>query len=359
MASDEPAVGKMESLEHEVERLRGENSAASRRISVLEVMQDVARSLVSEWSLEPLLKKILKGAVRVVNASAGALLLRDRTTCELVFEVIEGGAGTSLEKTRMPGELGIAGWVATHGMPLIVHDVDHDERYYPRIARDHDLTTHSILCVPMIARLEVIGVLQVLNKHSGDLFNTADQEVLTAFAAQSAIAVENARLYQELREERDRIVAVEDEVRHRLARDIHDGPAQMLASMIMRADFVREALAGDSLELALQEMDELMPVAQKALRQLRTLLFDLRPVALETQGLIPALRSYARMLEQNERFAVELKIAADVGRLSHSAESVVFSVVQEAMSNIRKHAQADHVTISVSVAGERAIWWLR
>ena len=350
--SNVSVLAETEPLRREVERLQSENSAARLRISVLEVMQEVARSLVSELTLEELLQKILNSAVRVMDASAGALLLLDRATDELVFEVIEGGAGISLENTRMPADKGIAGWVATHGEPLIVDDVNRDERYYPGIAEDHDFTTRSILCVPMIARRNVIGVLQILNKADGVSFTEADQELLTAFAAQSAVVIENARLYQNLREERDRIVAVEEEIRHGLARDIHDGPAQMLASVIMSAAFVREALAHDSLELAMREMDEMLPVAEKALRQIRTLLFDLRPVALETKGLIPALESYAKILSHNERFAVDLQIEGEIGRLSHSAESVIFSVVQEAVSNVRKHALADHVAIRVDVEGD-------
>jgi signal transduction histidine kinase len=121
----------------------------------------------------------------------------------------------------------------------------------------------------------------------------------------------------------------------------------MLASVIMSAAFVREALAHDSPELALREMDEMLPVAEGALRQIRTLLFDLRPVTLETKGLIPALESYAKILRHNEQFAVDLQIEGEIDRLSHSAESVIFSVVQEAVSNVRKHALADHVAIKV------------
>jgi signal transduction histidine kinase len=347
--SDELVVREIDSLKLEMEHLQQQNVAARHRIAVLEGIQEVARSLVSESSLEHLLRNTLRLAVSVMDASAGALLLLDRTTNELVFEVIEGGAGTSLEKTRMSADSGIAGWVATHGEPLIVDDVTRDERYYPRIAQNHDYATRSILCVPMIARLDVIGVLQVLNKSGGGSFTRGDQELLMAFAAQSAVVIENARLYQNLRAERDRIVAVEEEVRHRLARDIHDGPAQMLASVIMGVGFVRKALAHNNPDLALREMDDLQPVADKALRQIRSLLFDLRPVTLETKGLVSALGSYAKMLQENERFTVALGIEGDVVRLSHSAESVIFSVVQEAMSNVRKHANAAHVVIRVTV----------
>jgi signal transduction histidine kinase len=348
---DELSRGELEHLQREAEQLRAENRAARLRISVLEVMQEIARSLVSDLERDPLLKHILKSAVRVMDASAGALLLLDQATNELVFEVIEGGGGAALEKVRMPADKGIAGWVASHAEPLIVDDVSRDARYYPRIAKDTDYATHSILCVPMIARRDVIGVLQVLNKAGGSSFSLDDQELLTSFAAQSAVALENARLYQSLREERDRFLAVEEEIRHRLARDIHDGPAQMLASVVMGADYVRQALAHNSLDLALKEMEQLVPVTQKALRQLRTLLFDLRPVTLETKGLVPALESYAKLLQQDERLTVTFEVQGELGRLGHRAESAIFSVIQEAVSNARKHAQASYINITLAVEG--------
>lgn len=341
-------AGTQEEIQRELERLREQVAEDQVRISVLEVTQEIARSLSSELNLEPLLQMILASAVRVLDATAGSLLLLDRTTHELVFEVIEGGGGAALEKTRMPADKGIAGWVATHGEPLIVDDVNRDARYYRNIADDHAFTTDSILCVPMITRGQVIGVLQILNKRGGMRFSLADQELLSALAAQSAIAIENARLYQSLREERDRILALEEEVRHRLARDLHDGPAQMLAAVIMSANFIETAMKHGATDQALKELSEMVPVAEKALHQVRTLLFDLRPVILETQGLIPALESYASRLREHEKLNVALTVHGEFGRLSHKAELAVFSVVQEAITNARKHAQASRIDIEVT-----------
>jgi signal transduction histidine kinase len=176
----------------------------------------------------------------------------------------------------------------------------------------------------------------------------ADQEILTTFAAQSGVAIENARLYQSLREERDRIIAVEEEIRRRLARDLHDGPTQMLAAIIMSANFVQQAIAHNSPGHALQELKEMLPVAEKALRQVRSLLFDLRPVILETQGLVPALQSYAQRLRETEGLNVVLSVGGEFDRLSHNAEVAIFSVVQEAITNAKKHACASRIDIEVT-----------
>jgi signal transduction histidine kinase len=346
---DEKALpSELEALKEKVARLRQESAAALERLSILQVLQNLTRTLSSELNLEPLLQMILGSAVQVMGASAGSLLLLDQRTNELVFEVIEGGGGVALEGARMPADKGVAGWVATHREPLIVDDVNRDDRYYRDIAQDYDFSTASILCVPLIAKGRVIGVLQVLNKEPGKYFTPDDQEILTNFAAQSAVAIENARLYESLREERDRIIAVEEDIRRRLARDLHDGPAQMLAAIIMSANFVKQAIAHESVGHAVAELDEMLPVAEKALRQVRTLLFDLRPVILETQGLVPALESYAQRLRDAEGLNVVFNTEGEFGRLSHNAEVAIFSIVQEAITNAKKHARASRIDIDVT-----------
>jgi signal transduction histidine kinase len=122
----------------------------------------------------------------------------------------------------------------------------------------------------------------------------------------------------------------------------------MMAALIMSANFVKEALARNALQHATRELGEMLPVAEKALRQVRTLLFDLRPVILETQGLVPALESYAYRLREAEGLNVVLTVGGEFGRLSHNAEMAIFSIVQEAINNAKKHAKASRIDIEVT-----------
>jgi signal transduction histidine kinase len=202
-----------------------------------------------------------------------------------------------------------------------------------------------MISAPLLVKGEPIGVVQVLNKADDARFDEDDLSLLTSFAAQSAITIENTRLYRDLMRERDRLIAVEEEVRKRLARDLHDGPAQLLAALISGIDFVTRLQELEP-EKVSEELEDLVRLAQKALRQVRTLLFDLRPVILETQGLVPALESYVRRQQEMGEATYHLQVDGFSDRLAASAERAIFSIVQEAVGNARKHARAKHVWIA-------------
>ena len=96
------------------------------------------------------------------------------------------------------------------------------------------------------------------------------------------------------------------------------------------------------------ELSEVETLAERAMHQLRTMLFDLRPVILETQGLIPALEAYSSRLTETERFAVHLHVDGEIPRLTKKAGSAIFAVIQEAIGNAKKHTQAKNIHLSVA-----------
>jgi signal transduction histidine kinase len=337
---------EIEALKNEVKTLQTRLRESRQKIAALQVVHDVAGTLTSELNLDPLLKKILAQAVQVMQASAGSLLLVDDLTDELVFAVIEGGGGESLKGVQMNRDQGIAGWVVTHREPLIVDDVNTDNRHYQSIANSFDYRPTSLLCAPMISHSHVTGVLQVMHNRPGRYFGQLEQQLLTTFGNQAAIAVENARLYESLKEERDHLVLVEEEIRKRLARDLHDGPTQLLASIVMSLSFTKQ-LIEKAPEYALDEINQNVGVANKALKQLRTLLFDLRPVILETQGLIPALQMYSERLNDTENLDITLTVDAECDRLNHHAEVAIFSIIQEAINNAKKYARTSRIDLIV------------
>jgi signal transduction histidine kinase len=326
--------------------LQQECDALRREIDHYQALQRINQDLVSEVDIDHLLHHILRTAIDVIAGMAGSLILLDEVTDELVFRVVEGGGGPSLQGTRMGRHQGIAGWVLRHKETVIVDDTRRDQRFYAQVPRSVGFAVSSMICAPMIVHGKAIGVIQVLNKREGKRFAEVDQSLLATFAAQSAIALRNAQLYQDLRDERDRLIAVEEDVRRELARDLHDGPTQLVAAIAMHLQFARQTMNHEPDQIV-QELGELEDLAMRATRQLRSMLFDLRPVVLETKGLIAALRAYCRRLAEAERFVVHLDIPAPVPSLNAQANSAIFAVVQEAVNNARKHAKSANVWLSV------------
>lgn len=176
-------------------RLYNETAELARRMTIL---NDISSNLGTLFEdLDALLQRITESAVEILNGEAGSLLLVDEATGDLVFRYAVGGAGQSLVGTRLPQGSGIVGMVVMTGRHLIVNDASHDPRWYGEMAVDGaPFRTNAILAVPLSARGRVIGVLEVINKQGGVAFEEDDANLLTAFASQAAIAIENANLFR-------------------------------------------------------------------------------------------------------------------------------------------------------------------
>ena len=138
----------------------------------------------------------MRSAVEILNAEAGSLFLIDEDTQELVFRVVEGGAD-HLVGNRIPSGVGIVGQAAESGEPIIVNDVAQDKRWFKDVDEETTFSTESILAVPLVIQDKSIGVLEVINKRDGSAYHDDDIALLTTFAAQASVAIENARLYEE------------------------------------------------------------------------------------------------------------------------------------------------------------------
>jgi len=328
------------------------------RIAALEALQEVALTFSSELGLNRLLALVLSSAVDVLRASAGSLLLYEPATQELSFQVVQGGSGKALRNKKIKSDEGIAGWVFTRKRPVIVHNAAVDPRFLNRIDRNYKFHTTAMVAAPLIYKNRPIGVIEVINKKSGDKFDEDDQAILLAFAGQSAVLIENARLYQQVVAERDRLLAVEEQVRHELARELHDGPSQLLSAVIMGLRFLKQVLEREP-ERAEVELVELERLSVQALHQVRNMLFDLRPVALETQGIGTAIQVYAERQSTEENLKLALDSDTIKIRFAPKIEGAAFSIIQEAVGNAKKHAHAKTIWIAVKKSAEALILSVR
>jgi signal transduction histidine kinase len=183
-----------------------------------------------------------------------------------------------------------------------------------------------------------VGVLSVYNKEGEGGFTERDAELATFFANQAAAAIENARLYEQTRE-----YAVVEE-RNRLARDLHDSVTQSLFSVTLLSEAALSLLDRDPAK-ARERLERANELAAGALAEMRALIFQLRPMTLQEDGLISALKKHLSALHSRHGSVVELQVTGTARRLSAPIEDAAFGIIQETLNNVVKHANATHTQV--------------
>ena len=165
------------------------------RARQLAMLNEIGQSLVSTLELKPLLNQILVNASDIINCEAGSLFLVDPQTDELIFEVVIGPVASNLVGRRLPPGKGVVGEAITARRAIIANNARRYKEWFDKTDEQTGFTTQDLLVVPLQVKDRVIGVIELINKVNGLPFNQSDEELLTTFASQATIAIENARLY--------------------------------------------------------------------------------------------------------------------------------------------------------------------
>lgn len=204
------------------------------------------------------------------------------------------------------------------------------------------------VAVPLFSGRQLTGVLTLGEKRSRDIYRQEDLDLLTMLAHSTSLAIENARLYEEqvglMRQQFITAAAIQEEERRRIARELHDGVGSALAGLSIRLHRVSKHLVRDQNPLA-DEVKELAAETQASIRDIRRLVHDLRPAVLDELGLVPALREYTAHFQKDQGLVVELVAPPDLSRMPAAVETTLFRIAQEALANVAKHAQAQHIEL--------------
>jgi len=244
-------------------------------------------------------------------------------------------------RATLPGESGVIGRALSTGDPHVSHQPGRDPELQ-RLAALHQCEV--ALCLPLTAGLESYGALLFAHPHQSYL--TSERvELLQAVGHQAMIALQNARLYRDLEQEKERITDIQEEARKKLARDLHDGPTQSVAAIAMRVNFARRLMERDT-KSASDELFKVEDLARRTTKEIRHMLFTLRPLILESQGLVAALGQLAEKIHEThgQKVIVEAEAGVDEG-LEIGKQGVVFYIAEEAVNNARKHAEAEHIWV--------------
>jgi signal transduction histidine kinase len=248
---------------------------------------------------------------------------------------------TADERVSLEGADGILKKVFDQGESVLSRNVASD----PELGRLIALRAcRSSYCLPLRSGFNVYGAM--LFAHSDPAFFTPVRRgLLDIIGGQASIALHNARLYQDLVEEKERMVEVNEEARRKLARDLHDGPTQSVAAMAMRLSIVRRMLESDPVGAG-EELTRIEELALRAGKEIRHTLFTLRPLVLESQGLVAALNALAEKMR--ETFGQNVIVDADeqvADAIEAAKQGILFYIIEEAMNNARKHANAANIWV--------------
>ena len=315
-------------------------TANTDRTSLLTAMSDSILAMAGEPRLGPVLRRLVEGARELVGARYAAIGVPDDEG-EGFGEFIYTGMSDELvaDIGPLPRQHGLLAAMLQEKEPYRAADIKQDPRFnwwpdaHPRMA--------SFLGVPIASRGNVIGAFYLTDKESASEFSQADQEAIVLLAAHAAVAIENARLY-----ERSRELSVVEE-RNRLARDLHDSVSQTLFSMTLTAEAALAAIGNDP-QAAAAEVANIRDLSRAALKEMRSLIFELRPADLESDGLVATLEKHVDVMRRTGRGDVHIEAGAYEPQ-PMAIEQVLFRIAQESLNNASKHAGASRIDVELAI----------
>jgi signal transduction histidine kinase len=302
----------------------------------LKAVSDAVLAVAAELSVEEVLQRLVESARELAGARYAALGLPDGDGGFSQF--LTSGMSEQLIASLgpLPRQHGVLGAMLETTASYRTADIHDDPRFRGWWPKGHP-DMRSFLGVPIVAREGVIGAFYLTQKIGASDFTDDDRQLIELLATHAAIAITNARLYEESRE-----LSVLSE-RNRLALELHDAVSQKLFSLVFTAEAAGTLFDRDQ-GAARDQVAKLRGLAQEALDELRSLVFELRPPDLERDGLCGALRKHVDVLRRLQAHEIELDLDAEIPH-DPGRDRELLRIAQEALHNALRHAGASHVTV--------------
>jgi signal transduction histidine kinase len=303
----------------------------------LESLNEIGNALVGELDLSRLLELVADRLRELIEARVVAIAIPSRD--DVRIEAAVGERANVMRAMRLPRKTSKAGRVLDRRRTERIDSVLEDPEIHQDATRQFGATT--ALFVPLLARDQAIGVVIAHDKVGPDpRFGDADVRIAEQFAARAAIAVELSR--QVARDSLRRVLEGQELERQRLARELHDETGQALTSILLGLKAVEDAPDVDAMRAAAEDLRELVV---GTLHDVRRLAVELRPKALDDFGLVAAVERLVQTFSEASGIHVQLEAQLGADRLPEAVETTLYRIVQEALTNVVKHAHARNVSI--------------
>ncbi|HEX8958465.1 MAG TPA: GAF domain-containing sensor histidine kinase [Solirubrobacterales bacterium] len=312
------------------------------RNAMLAALVAIGREAGASLDLDELLDNSLAAILEITSAEAAEVWLTDGES-ELVLAHHRGLAPEAFrETTRFRFGEGLPGLAAERGEPIVVHDLAGEQRFArPAVKR---LGFESFSALPLLHRDETYGVLCVAAREREAMRDEAERGLLEGIAERLAVAIENSRLHERV------LDAAVLEERERIARELHDGLAQVLGYINTQTLAVRKLLASGRSDEASVQLEAMEKAAKQVYGDVREGIFNLRTPVRGSDGLAEAVRAYLRNYSEMPGAPAALEVVEEgpVPALPPSTEIQLMWIVQEALHNVRNHAEANSARVRFS-----------
>ncbi len=329
----------------------GDLEQRAKELSSLLTISDILTSVHDLSNIDTALDRTLDKTLEIIRKDTGGILLMDEERQMLCYRVHRGLSAKYVEEMCLKPGQGIAGKVAKTGESIIVEDILKE----PLAAHSSLIKMEGLrasVSVPLYAKGKVLGVLNIASRDDYK-FSSRDMRLLEGIAKQIAVAVEKARLYQEVQSQDvirgellHEIFSVQEEERRRIARELHDETSQVLASLTASHEAALSMIPAGEMEVK-AILKRAQDLSISMLDDMHRLIYELRPTLLDDLGLVAAVRWLADTGLRAAGIKVYFKVAGRTRRLSPRLEITLFRVIQEAVGNIARHAHAKNVWLSL------------
>jgi signal transduction histidine kinase len=325
-----------------------QNAEAYRNLLAL---NKIATAVSHSLDLDTVLASALEKTLEIMNRNTGGILLWNEERKKLCYRVHHSLSKDFVQSVCfLPGQ-GVVGRVLQTGRAILIDDISVDPRIaYPGLVASEGL--RAFAAVPLKTDDRVLGVITIAS-HTPRKFSADDIQLLDSISSQIAIAVENAMLHQEMqRKEESRgellseIFSIQEEERKRIARELHDETSQSLASLAASLEAIAGSLPPEAGEAG-SRIRKMEQVAINVLDEIHKLIYELRPSLLDDLGLVAATRWLAEKNLETGGTTIHFKTTGKARRLPSKLETTLFRVIQEAITNIARHAHASDVGITL------------
>jgi PAS domain S-box-containing protein len=337
------------SLEH-LDAERQARAEAEHALHRLKGIQRVTEAALADVATDDLLRELLKRVRRVFGADRATILLLSEDRESLSIRLAEGAFAQAERDLRVPYGLGIAGTIAATRQATIVPDLSQADVVSPFLKS----RMRSLMGVPLLVESEVLGVLHVSTRQRRS-FTSEDLALLQTVAHPIALALDRSRLFEEVRSGRSRLEALsrrlvdlQEAERQEIARELHDEVGQLLTGLkvLLEREARRVASAGKA--RSTERREEMRRIVNDLMARVRDLSMDLRPPMLDDFGLSPTLVWHLERFQAQTGVEVDFRPTALRRRYAAQVETAVFRIVQEALTNVARHAGVRRARVEVS-----------